>query len=203
MKRSLAPCIFLMMAGMAAAGARAAESRDSINLGLGGLNPMPHCNALVYLVEYEHPLSPTMAILGRGSGVNYRFNNGNYLEDGRLRGLDIGARYYRAGGMQGIFWGASLGYWGGDWTFIQHQNAPYQWQGSATSHSLRLNFELGDRIPIQGTSISIMPEANLGKFFSSRSCVATAPASLTGTPCSQRSEVNAYLFFGVTIGMTF
>src|SRR5512143_3683040 len=117
MKSSLAQCLVLIIVGMSAPGASNAESADSINLGLGGLNPMAHCNATVYLIEYEHPLTPTTTILGRGSGVNYRYNNGVYLEDGSLRGLDVGVRHYRAGGMQGFFVGGSLGYWKGDWTF--------------------------------------------------------------------------------------
>ena len=88
MKSSLAQCLVLIIVGMSAPGASNAASADSLNLGLGGLNPMGHCNATVYLIEYEHPLTPTTAILGRGSGVNYRYNNGVYLEDGSLRGLD-------------------------------------------------------------------------------------------------------------------
>ncbi len=200
MRRSFAQILVLVIGGTAAPGTSWA---DSINLGLGGLNPMAHCNATVYLVEYEHPLTPTTAILGRGSGVSYRYNNGNYLEDGTLRGLDVGARYYRAGGMEGFFVGGSLGYWKGDWTFTQNQNTPAQWEGKANSKSLRLNIEFGDRIPIGGTNVSIMPEANLGKFFSSRTCEATAPSSRSGTPCSQKSEVNVYLFFGVTVGLAF
>lgn len=203
MKSSFAQFLVLIIVGMAASGASGAESADSINLGLGGLNPMAHCNATVYLIEYEHPLTPTISVLGRGSGVNYRFNNGNYLEDGSLRGLDIGTRYYRAGGMQGFFVGGSLGYWKGDWTFTQDQNTPSQWEGKAKSNSVRLNIEFGDRILVQGTKVSIMPEANLGKFFSSHSCEVTAPSSLIGAPCSQKSEVNVYLFFGVTVGLAF
>ncbi len=197
MKNSLAQSLVLIIAVAVIPRASAA---DSINLGLGGPNPMAHCSAKVYLIEYEHPVSQTTAILGRGSGVNYKFNNGNYLEDGRLRGLDIGVRRYWDGGMQGLFAGGSLGYWNGDWTFIQNQNSPAQWEGKANSRSIRLDFEFGDRIPIRDTNISIMPVVNLGKFFSSRSCEATAPSSIAGTSCSQRSEVNAYIFFGVTVG---
>lgn len=203
MKTSFAQFLVLIVVGMVAPWASGAEPADSINLGLGGLNPMPHCNATVYVIEYEHSLTPTTSILGRGSGVDYRFNNGNYLEDGRLRGLDVGARYYRAGGRQGFFMGASLGRWKGDWTFTQNQDSPAQWEGTAKSNSVRLNIEFGDRIPVEGTKVSIMPEANLGKFFSSRSCEATAPSSQIGKPCDQKSEVNAYLFFGVAVGFAF
>ena len=203
MKTSRAQFLALAVAGAIAPWASAAERADSINFGIGGLNPMPHCNATVYVIEYEHSLTPTMTILGRGSGVDYRFNNGNYLEDGTLRGLDVGARYYRAGGMRGFFTGASIGRWKGDWTFTQNQNSPAQWEGTAKSNSVRLNFEFGDRIPVEGTNVSVMPEADLGKFFATRSCQATAPSSQVGQPCDQKSEVNAYIFLGVAVGFAF
>lgn len=203
MKIYFAQFLVLIVFGTAAAEVSGAESVDSINLGLGGLNPMAHCNAAVYLIEYEHSLGETFSLIGRGSGVNYRYNDGHYLEDGKLQGLDVGARYYPDGGMQGLFMGGSLGSWKGDWTFTQFQNTPSQWEGRANSNSVRLNFELGDRISVHDTNVSIMPVANLGKFFSSRSCEATAPSSRIGTPCNQKSEVNVYLFFGVTVGIAF
>lgn len=199
MKTSRAQLLALVV-WLIAPWASAAEPADSINLGLGGLNAMPHCNAAVYVIEYEHSLTPTTTILGRGSGVDYRFDNGNYFEDGMLRGVDIGVRYYRAGARQGFFAGASLGRWTGSWIFTQYQNSPAEWQGAADSNSVRLNFEFGDRILIEGTTISIMPEVSLGKFFSTHSCQATAPPSQVGQPCDQESEVNGYIFFGVTVG---
>lgn len=203
MKNSIAQCLIFIIVITVAPVASGSESVDSINLGLGGLNPMAHCDAKVYIIEYEHLLTPTITILGRGSGVHYRYDNRQYLEDGRLRGMDVGARYYSAGGMQGFFVGGSLGYWTGDRTFIQYQNTPVQWQGKGNSDSIRLNFDLGDRIQIRGTNISIMPEASLGKYFSSLSCEATAPASRIGTPCNQKSEVNYYIFIGMTVGVAF
>ncbi len=203
MKSPFVQFLLLTIIVMVPSCASGAESADSINLGLGGLNPMAHCDATVYVIEYEHSLNPTIAVLGRGSGVNYKFDNGHYLEDGGLHGLDVGARYYRAGGMHGFFVGGSLGYWKGDWIFTQNQHTTSQWEGKANSNSLRLNVEFGDRIPIQGTNVSIMPEVNLGKFFSRRSCEATAPFPLVGTQCNQKSEVNVYLFFGVTFGLAF
>lgn len=203
MKSSLAQFLFLVIVGTVALEASGAEFADSVNLGIGGLNPMPHCNAKVFIVEYEHQLTPATAFVGRGSGVNYRYNDGHYLEDGRLRGVDFGARYYPAGGMQGFFVGGSLGYWNEDRTFIQYQNTPSQYQGKASSYAPRLNVDVGDRIPIRGTNVSIMPEVNFGKFFLPSSCEVTAPASRVGTPCSQRSEVNYYIFAGVTVGVVF
>ena len=180
-----------------------ASSADAINLGLGGINPMPHCIAKVFTVEYEHTYTPSVSILGRGSGVNYHYNDGMYKEDGQLRGLDVGFRNYPGGGMRGFFWGGSAGYWDGNWTFTQDQNLPGVWQGKSHTNSLRLGIDIGDRIPIRGSDVSVLPQVNLGKFFSSHSCEATAPASRAGSPCSQTSEVNYYIFFSVALGFSF
>ena len=204
MKTSLAQ-IFIPVAilGAMPAVAAGAEAAGSVNLGVGGIiRTMPHCDANVYTIEYEHLANSTTTILGRGNLVDYTFNDGNYREHGILRGLDIGARYYPAGGMHGFFTGGSLGYWNGGWTFIHALARPEQYQGTAHSKALRLNVELGDRIPIGGTRVSIMPEINIGKFFSSRSCEYTAPASMIGIPCSQKSEVNAYFFVGIAVGVS-
>lgn len=203
MKNSLAQCLVLAIGGTMAQGASGTEPANSINFGLGGLNAMPHCKARVYTLEYEHRFTPTIAILGRGSGVFYTSDDDDYLEDGRLRGVDVGVRYYQAGQLQGFYTGGSLGYWQGDWTFTQHRGTPSQWDGEADSDSLRVNVDLGYRIPLRNTNVSIMPEINLGKFFSSSACEYIAPASQIGAPCHVKSVVDAYIFAGVTIGVTF
>lgn len=179
------------------------EAMDSINLGYGGLNPMPHCETKIYNVEYEHLYSSSISALVRGSVVNYKSDDGAYRENGKIRGLDIGARYYFAPNMHGVFTGGSLGYWSGDWPFVQDINKPSERQGSAKTHALRLNFDIGYRIPIHNTNISIRPEINLGKFFSSHSCEYTTPASRVGTYCEQESEVDYYLFAGIAVGIAF
>lgn len=203
MKTLLAQSLVLAIAGTLARGVSGAEPANSLNFGIGGPNPMPHCEARIYTIEYEHRLTPTMVILGRGSGVNYTDDDSDYLEDGKLRGVDIGARYYRAGRMQGFYSGVSLGYWENDWTFIKNRNTTNPLEGEADSHSVRLNVDLGYRIQLRDTNISIMPEVNLGKFFTSTSCDYTAPASLVGTPCDQNSDVEGYLFAGVSLGVAF
>lgn len=180
-----------------------AEFNNSFNFGMGGFpRTMPHCDAKVYIGEYEHAYSETTTVLLRGSGVNYRFDNTNYQETGRLNGVDIGARYYRAGGMEGFYLGGSLGYWWQNWSFM-HLAYPSLPQGTAKSNVVRLNLQVGDRIVLDGTRISLMPEINLGKFFSSSSCDYTGPAPLVGTPCSQKSEVTGYWFIGLLAGVAF
>lgn len=203
MKSLVAQSLVLVVSSTLAQSGTAAEPVNAINIGYGGLNPMPHCDARVYTVEYEHLITPAMVILGRGSSVKYTSDSSDYLEDGTLRGVDIGARYYRAGRMQGLYTGVSLGYWENDWSFTKNRDAANRIQGEAISYAVRLNLNLGYRIPLHDSAISIMPEINLGTFFTSSSCDYTAPESMVGNSCKQNSEVDGYLFAGVTLGMAF
>jgi len=186
-----------------AQGSLAAETENSINLGLGGINPMPHCDANIYTIEYEHRIYPRVTLLGRGSAVDYTSDEKNYYEDGNLQGIDLGLRYYPAAPKNGVYVGASAGYWTGDWDFKKNATKPTYQEGEADSHSLRVNFDLGYRYQIHETNISIMPEIDFGKFFSSSSCHYTAPASQIGVNCDQESVVNGYIFAGVTVGLSF
>lgn len=181
-----------------------AEPGNSVNLGIGGVvQTMPHCNAKLYIVEYEHMLGSKLAVLGRGSEVDYKFDDGKYREQGRPRGIDVGARYYPAGGMTGFFIGGTVGYWTADWTFTDNKGRSDEFQGKGNSDSIRANVDIGGRFPIGSSSVSIMPAVNIGKFFSSTSCEYTAPASRVGTSCSQKSEVEYYIFLAVTAGIRF
>lgn len=179
------------------------DSLNSINFGFSGVNPMPHCDAKIYTMEYEHQAWPSIAILGRVSAVDYTSDETNYVEDGNLQGVDLGFRYYPAANMQGFYMGASAGYWTGDWEFTKNATKPTYQEGDADSRSLRLNFDIGYRYQIKETNISLMPEIDFGKFFSSSSCDYTAPAPQIGVHCDQESVVNGYIFAGVTIGFTF
>jgi hypothetical protein len=206
MKRPLIVVLFVaaVAAGMMTPGAVLAEPVNSVNIGMGGvIQTMPHCNAKLYIVEYERMLGSTIAVLGRGSEVDYKFDDGKYREQGRPRGVDIGARYYPAGGMNGFFIGGTLGYWTSDWTFTDNKGRSNEFQGKGKNDSVRANVDIGGRFPIGSSSVSIMPALNIGKFFSSTSCDYTAPASRVGTSCDQKSEVEYYMFLAVTAGIAF
>jgi hypothetical protein len=196
--------VVAVAAGVMTPGSVVAEPESSVNLGLGGvIQTMPHCKAYVYFVEYEHMLSPTVALLGRGSEVRYRFDNNEYLEQGRPKGIDVGARYYPAGGMKGFYISGTVGYWMADWTFTHNKDRADQFQGRGDNDSIRANLDIGGRFPIGSSSVSIMPSFNIGRFFPSSSCEYTAPSTLVGTACSQKSEVQNYMFLAVTMGMGF
>ena len=206
MKRPLIAALFVaaVAAGVMTPGTIFAEPANSVNLGIGGVvQTMPHCKATVYIVEYEHMLGSKIAVLGRGSEVDYKFDDGEYLEKGRPRGVDLGARFYPAGGMKGFFIGGTLGYWTADWTFTHNKGRSDEFLGKGNSDSIRANVDIGGRFPIGSSSVSIMPALNVGKFFSSTSCEYTAPASLIGTACSRDTEVQAYIFLALTVGIGF
>jgi len=205
MKRPVVFVMLVVVAGTVAAGTAFAEPVNSINFGLGGVvQTMPHCKANIYLVEYEHMLDSKLAVLGRGSDIDYKFDDGRYLEKGRPRGLDIGVRYYPAGGMKGIFFGGTVGYWKTDWTFTNDKGMVSESQGKGDSKAIRANVDIGARFPIGSSPVSIMPALQVGRFFSSTTCEYTAPASRAGTSCSQDGEVSAfYGFLAVSIGIGF
>ncbi len=206
MKKTCMVVLFVaaVAAGMMTPGSVFAEPANSVNLGIGGVvQLMPHCKANVYIVEFEHMLDSKISVLARGSEVDYHGDDGKYLEDGKPRGVDVGARFYPAGGMKGFFIGGTLGYWTSDWTFIHNQGKPDEWQGKGKSDSIRAHVDIGGRFPIGSSSVSIMPAFNFGKFFPSTTCEYTSPASRVGTPCSQKSEVEYYMFLGVMAGIGF
>lgn len=175
----------------------------SLSVVIGGFpRTMPHCKAHVFSLEFERAYSKKNSLVLRASGVPYHYDDGVYQENGRINGLDLGARHYRGANLTGLYAGASLGYWTSDWSFIRITD-PGRPQGTASSVSARLNLEFGDRILLNDAGFFITPQVNLGKFFSSRSCTYTGPASMAGMPCSQRSEVTGYWFVGIGAGVMF
>lgn len=205
MKRLLlAVLIAAVAAGLTIPGTAFAEPMNSINLGIGGVPQlMPHCKSTLYIVEYERMLGPNIAFLGRGSQVDYKFDDSEYQEQGKPTGIEVGTRYYSNGNMQGLFIGGVVGYWMTDWRFIHHRGLSNEVQGAGDSDSFRANVDIGGRFPIGSSSVSIMPAINLGKFFSATSCDYTAPASQVGQPCHQRTEVEYYMFVSLTAGYQF
>jgi len=196
--------LLAVAAAMTAPATVSAEPADSINLGFGGVPAlMKHCKADVYIVEYEHMLTSKLSVLGRGSEVVYKFDDGEYVEEGKPRGGEIGGRYYPGGGMKGFFIGGSVGYWRTDWTFRHNKDLPTEVRGESVTDSIRANLDIGGRFPINSSNISIMPELNIGRFFPSTTCSYTSPPSQVGAPCSQETEVKAYVFLAVMAGIGF
>lgn len=180
-----------------------AETLNSVNLGAGGGQLMKHCEAGVYLAEYERVLGARTTVVARATRVNYTFDDGRYRESGQPRGLDAGLRLYPSGVMKGFFAGASIGRWWWDWRFIDDKGRSSESRGDAELKAFRVNLEFGARIPLGPSSISLMPVVNVGKYLSSQSCDYTAPPSRVGTDCTLTSEVKAYVFWSVLAGIAF
>ena len=208
MKRSLVLVLLFVVvvtAGVLSTEAVFAEPANSVDLGFGGLPElMPHCRANVYIVEYERMLGSKIAVLARGGEVNYRFNNGKYVEEGRPKGIDFGVRYYPAvNGMKGLFFSGTLGWWKWDWRFTDDKDTSFESRGNGDSKAVRADLDIGGRFPIGSSAVSIMPSLHLGKFFTSNSCEYTAPASRVGTSCSKDTEIGYYAFLAVSVGIGF
>jgi hypothetical protein len=202
------PVVLVLFAVFAAAvmnpGGLCAEPESSVNLGIGAASKiLPHCTATIFLVEYERMYGPKLTVLGRASGVDYRFDDGTYREDGRPRGVDVGVRYYPSGGMRGFYFGGALGYWKADWTFTEYRGQPSESQGKGDFKGVRADVDIGGRIQTASPRVSILPALHFGRFFSSNACEYTAPASRVGTSCSRESEVTSYAFLAVTVGIAF
>lgn len=207
MKRPVVLVLFIVfaVAGVMQPGTVRAQTSDSVNLGFGGLpRLMKHCDADVYIIEYEHMISGSQfTVLGRGSEVDYTFDDGIYREEGKPKGVEAGVRYYFTGGMKGFFIGGTVGYWTADWTFTSDKGTVNEALGKGDTDSVRANLDMGGRFPIGSSSVAIVPALNIGKFFSSTSCEYTAPALLIGTACSQDTKVDAYVFLTVMVGIGF
>jgi hypothetical protein len=207
MKRPLVLVLFVVVIAAGAIAPRTlfAEPENSVDLGFGGLPQlMPHCRANVYVVEYERMIGPNIAVLGRGGEVNYRFNNGNYVEEGRPKGIDVGVRYYSASsGMKGLFFSGTVGYWKWDWRFTDNKGMAIESQGTGDSKAIRADLDIGGRFPIGSSPVSIMPAFHIGKFFTSNSCEYNAPASRVGTSCSKDTEIKFYMFLALSVGIGF
>ncbi len=205
MKRAFMAVLFAATLASSPFGTRAAAAEtpeNSVNLGVGMSNFLPHCKATIYMLEFEHLFTPKVSGLVRASQVHYTFDDSEHVEDGRPRGVDLGARYYPAGGMKGFYAGGSVGYWRAEWTFTHFKGTSAEFDGTGISKSLRANLDIGWRFLI-GSSVSITPSVNGGRYFSHKTCEYTAPASRVGTACTEESEVQNYAFIGVTAGFGF
>jgi hypothetical protein len=205
MKQIMLRALLVLGIGMIPVGTASAGSGDSVNVGVGAASYiLPHCRATVLVAEYEHMLGPKLAVVAGAGGANYHYDDGSYKEDGRPKGVDLGVRYYFGGnGMQGVFLGGELGYWKTDWTFTTHKGTASQSQGDGENRSLRADVNIGMRIPIGASAVSLIPVVHGGRYFGSTSCRYTSPASRVGTSCSQTSEVTYFGFVALMAGVEF
>jgi hypothetical protein len=197
-------CSLLFILSIAAfPGSAGAASRNSINLGGLGLVG-PDLTAYALQVEYERLLGNGVSLFGRTGFLNYSYDDDIYEEDGDGPGLDIGVRkYFGRDEMKGFYIGGSLGIWKVDWTFTDHSystSSPW-FSGKGDSTALKLDLEIGGRIPLGSSPLAIRPSFHVGHYFDlDESCSST---SVPGADCGADSELGFYAVLGLAVGISF
>lgn len=196
----MATIIVGVLIGLAVPAVVLAEPRNSINL-TGAAGFAPDASASGFFVEYERLVGEKVSLLGRFGSTSYSFDDSVYVEDGDGSGVDLGVRLYPQGGMKGLYFGGSLGFWSSDWTFTDDMGTFYQTTGTGSSDAVRLDLEIGGRFNLGSGPVSLMPSFHLGNYFSvSDDCTYTSGA--TGA-CDNSAEFNLYAYLGLAVGFAF
>lgn len=195
--------VLLCLAGVAAP---ALAEDQSINFGGMGLFG-PDVSASVFYAEYERMLNDNHSMFIRLGSLDYDYDDGWYEEEGDGPGVDFGIRRYASGdGMKGFFIGGTVGIWTTDWSYIDRDypssgNPYYSGEGSSTA--LKIDFEVGGRIPMGSSNVSFIPSFHIGSFISiDDECSSTVPGFI-GQDCGNESEVGFYGLLGLALGVAF
>ena len=185
--------------------ALAQEAKNSINVafaaapGLGSLN-----SATALMLEYERRVTSNLSVFGRGSSLNYKWDDDTYVEDGSGTGLGVGVRYFTSPGFKGLYVGGGVGTFKSKWDWIDDKGRSFETRGKGDSSSIQWGAELGYRIYLEGGKLSLTPAINVGSWLGgSNSCTYTAPASQAGQPCSKDSQLGFYAVASVSLGIAF
>jgi len=146
---------------MAVAGIGSAEPDNSINIGGAGI-AASDATASMFFVEYEPALSSNVSLLGRLGSMTYNSDDGVYVEDGDVKGINFGMRIYPSGGMRDFYFGGAIGFGSSEWTFTNNKGQLYETQGKGTSDEVRLDLDVGDRFLLGSGPVSLMPSFHLG-----------------------------------------
>lgn len=195
----LGACLMFCVGIGAVSDSAFAQADNSINVrGVGLLGA--DIAASVGFLEYERVLKDNLAVFGRIGQLSYEYDDDVYVEEGDGPGFEAGIRFYPSGeGMKGFYLGGSLGYWDTEWDWIDDQGEPYETRGSGSSTAINATFELGGRFNLGSESVSLIPSAHIGNFFSVEDeCVVTqGPA----TACdSGETELGLYAVVGLALG---
>jgi hypothetical protein len=204
MKKRFTAVLATLLTGVAIfafCGPVSAQPKNSINLLAAGM-PVPDLSASVFGIEYERLLTERMSIMGRLGKLDYKYDDGEYVEDGDGSILDIGVRFYPGGrGMRGFFLGGNIGFESTDWTYIDDQGRSYESAGEGTTDSFKIEFEIGSRIALGSDNITLVPAARIGSLIGQDTeCRQTRP---TQRNCSEESELGFYVLLGLSLGIAF
>ncbi len=202
MKKIVAVAVGVLFC-LAGAAAPALAQDQSINFGGMGLFG-PDVSASVFYAEYERMLNDNHSMFIRLGSLDYDYDDGWYEEEGDGPGVDFGIRRYASGdGMKGFFIGGTVGIWTTDWSYIDRDYAPASqyYSGEGSSTALKIDFEIGGRIPMGSGNVSFIPSFHIGSFIGiDDECNST---SVPGADCGNESEVGFYGLLGLALGVAF
>jgi outer membrane autotransporter protein len=193
----------LAVAGLLAALSKGALAQDnSVNITAGGLAG-GDTNATAVMLEYERLMGQRLSVFGRLTSLNYKYDDGTYVEDGKGTGIGVGLRYWPTSPMKGLYIGGTVGYFNSDWDFIDDKGRTFETRGTGESKAIQWGAELGYRFHL-GPKVTLTPALNVGSWVGTDdSCRYTAPASRVGTACSKESQLGFYVVGSVSLGIAF
>jgi hypothetical protein len=160
--------------------------------------------ATVIIGEYERLVIPKLSVYGRFMWLNYKWDDGEYLEEGSGPGFGGGVRFYAAGGLKGFFVGGGLSPVSTDWDWTDNVDTNSLPRGTGSSTAIQFGVDVGYRFAFGSGRVSVMPALQIGNWLGSDdTCTYTAPTSLAGSSCDKTSEIGFYVFPSVSVGIAF
>jgi len=185
--------------------ALAQDAKNSINIALAaapGFGDLK--SATVLMLEYERLVTSNLSVFGRGSSLKYKWDDDNYVEDGKGTGLGVGVRFFPSGGLKGFYVGGAVGTFKSKWDWIDEQGKISETRGNGDSSSIQWGGELGYRFNLGGGKVSLTPALNIGSWLGGdNTCTYTAPPAQAGRPCGKESELGIYAVASVSLGIAF
>lgn len=180
----------------ASGGALAQGVKNSINLAVGALPPIGDASASVLMVEYERLVGSKVSVFARGSSLKYKWDDGDYVEDGKGTGVGVGMRFFPQGGLKGFYLGAAVAAFDSKWDWTE-KSPPGS--GKGTTKSIQWGGELGYRFNLGSERVSLTPAFNFGSWLGGDDTC----SNTNGSPCTKESELGFYAAISVALGIAF
>ena len=174
--------------------------KNSINLAIGFVPPIGDTDGTIALVEYERLITRTLSVYGRGSILNYKFDDGTDEEDGKGTGVGLGVRFFPQGGLKGFYVGGGIGHYRSKWDYKDGKGTSNPTAGDGKTSSIQWGGEVGYRFNL-GESVSLTPVFNFGSWLGGdTTCNQTSP---TSQPCTKEGELGFYAAISLALGIAF
>ena len=161
-------------------------------------------SATVLMLEYERLVAQKLSVFGRVSSLKYKYDDGNYLEDGDGTGVGLGVRFYPSRGLKGFYIGGGIGRFETTWTWTDDKGKLSESRGKGDSSSFQWGGELGYRFNLGGGNVSLTPALNIGSWAGGdNNCTYTYPPALAGRSCTKSSQLGFYAVASVSLGIAF